>query len=202
MSDNSCDYLPNNFTQLCMQIAQKMLHNTFVHYIFFRYSSVGVPLECRLVDLQVIRVGSPAMDLNHVLYCSVAGKTRRDELPNFLTNYYANFASVLAGTGVPMKFSLSQLKKEFHSKNYLGFVLGLGIVPAMLLKPEDTPKLTDFFGDETIEARKAYRKKLNELTVKSPSLRPRLLDMFDEMQEYGLFQKSSVSKLIRSFSKD
>ena len=140
--------------------------------------------------------------MNHFLYCSLEGKTRRDELPNFLTNYYANFASVLAGTGVPMKFSLPHLKKEFHSKNYFGFVFGLGIVPTTLLKPEDTPKASDFFKDEKRGARNAYRKKLNELTVKSPSLRPRLLDMFDEMQEYGLFEKSSVSKLIRSFSKD
>ena len=168
----------------------------------FRYSSVGVPLECRLVDLQLVRVGSPAMDLNYVLYCSVAGKTRRDHLPNFLTNYYANFASVLAGTGVPLEFSLSQFKTEFHNKNLFGLMMAVIIVPAMLLKPEEAPNMKDFFEGDTVKALEAFRKKLNELTLKSPSLRPRLLDMFDEMQEYGMFKKSSVSKLIRSFSKD
>ena len=181
-----------------------MLHSEcLIHYIFvLRYSPVGVPLECRLVDLQAIRIGSPALDLNQVLYTSLAGKTRRNELPTFLTNYYATFASVLAGAGVPMKFSLPQLKMEFHSKNYIGFIYALLIVPITLLKPEEAPKLSDFFGDENLGAREAYRKKINELTVKSPSLRPRLLDMFDEMQEYGLFKTSSVSKLIRSFSRD
>lgn len=158
-------------------------------------------MDCRLLDFQVLSLGSPALDLNHLLYPSLSSTLRKAELPNILTDYYANFASVLATTNTTMKFTLMQLKNEFHSKLTFGFLFAVMMVPAVLIDSKDAPKFEEFIGGDGMEeAAKIFRVKLNKLTLASPSLRPRLLDMFDEVKETNLFKSSNVSQLVRSYS--
>lgn len=73
--------------------------------------------------------------------------------------------------------------------------MALIIVPTVLLKPEDTPNLIDFFESDMTETKAAYNKKLIDLTLRSPSIHPRLISLFDEMTENGLFKTFTVQKL-------
>ena len=169
-----------------------------------RYTTSGVPQECRLLDLQIIIQGSVAMDLQHFLLPSLGGKLRKEYLPHFLTHYYANYASVLAGTNTPVKFSLTQLTKEFHDKLLFGFIKCIIIVPAVILKPEDLPKFEEFFSNEGMnkDLINEHLTKVNNTIRDSPNYRIRLLDMFDELRGYGFFDSSAVSQLVRTYSQN
>ena len=169
-----------------------------------RYSTSGLPQECRLLDLQIISRASVAMDLQHFLLPSLGGKLRKEYLPHFLTHYYANYASVLAGTNLPVKFSLTQLTKEFHDKLLYGFIMSLTFVPAVLLKPEDVPKFEELFANEGIDKDRMieHQTKVNNTIRASPNYRIRLLDMFDELRGYGFFKNSAVSRLVRTYSQN
>ena len=152
--------------------------------LYFRYSEDGEVQECRLLDLQVVRVGSPALDLNYLLYCSLTGDVRKAELENFFVQYYATFASVLAGGGVPMKFTLPQLKKEFFSKNLYGLLFSQMIIPGVIIDQEDAPEM-EKFGENMQEGLEELKKKMASVILSNPLLKPRMLSVYDDMMESG-----------------
>lgn len=169
--------------------------------LLFRYSTAGVPEDCRLLDLQVTRVASPAIDLNQMIYPNLDSSLRRGHLSNFLASYYATFSSVLAGTGVPMGFTLPELKKEFASKQMYGLIFAIMVVPTTLCDPKNLPETEDFFKGNKEGVLDSRREMVNKFLLGSPSLRPRLLDLFDDMKEYGVFSNADVSNLVHSFNK-
>ena len=152
--------------------------------LYFRYSEDGEVQECRLLDLQVVRMGSPALDLNYMLYCSLTGDVRKAELENFFVQYYATFASVLAGGGVPMKFTLPQLKKEFFSKNLYGLLFTQMLIPAVIIDQEEVPDM-EKFGENIEEGMEQYKKMMERVIQTNPLLKPRMFSVFDEMMESG-----------------
>lgn len=144
--------------------------------------------ECRLLDFQGTRLGSPALDLNFMLYCSLAGDVRSKQLPSFLTRYYATFASVVAASGTPMKYTSSGLRKEFINKNTFGFIHGIMLMPLILMDADDIPKLENIVGADEAEIQKLVMQYMKEMIKKNKQLKPRLLSMFDEMMESGLIK--------------
>ena len=93
-----------------------------------------------------------------------------------------------------MPFTLAQLGKEFDDKLLFGFLLGTMLIQWALLKPEDLYKLEQYLatGDGVIGCIGNIRKIFNEVSLASPHLRPRLLDMFDELKELGFFNRPFI----------
>ena len=151
-----------------------------------RYSADGKVEECRLLDLQVTRVGSPTLDLNYMLYCSLNGDVRKAEMPNFFIKYYATFASVMAASAVPMKFTLKQLKEEFYNKNTFGLIMALMLIPIVLINSEDAMDLEDFSEGDIEKKMEEYKESMMKQIQKNPLLKPRFLSLFDEMIESGV----------------
>lgn len=104
---------------------------------------------------------------------------------SFFANYYATFASVVAGGSVAMPFTLPQLHKEFQNRNMFGLMMSQMLIPVMLMEAEDAPDMEDFVGDNLEEKMEKFTQQLIEMLKKSPHLRPRMLDLFDEMIESG-----------------
>lgn len=129
-----------------------------------------------MIDFQLTRVASPALDLNYMFYCSLTGEMRQAQFVNFLLKYYATFASVVAGAGSTMKFSFSQLWEEFYKKNAFGLLMSLMLIPMILVDTENTIEVEDLVegGDDN---------KILDEVHNNPLLAPRLLSMFDDMLE-------------------
>jgi len=150
--------------------------------------------------MQAYGVTSGAVDLNHFMYSSIASKCRKENLSAILECYYSTFASVLCGSKTPMPLTLPQFRKEFHAKNVIGLVMAAMMVPFLLLDKEDAPNLEEFMGDEAEEASIKHGKMLIERMRVNPLFKPRLLDSFDELKEFGVFNSSKVTSMIRQFS--
>ena len=184
-------------------------HVTLLHLLFFRYDSKGLPIDCKLLDFQITRVASPALDINYLFFTSLNGDVRQEYLNDFLSNYYASFASTLASAKVLVPFTLNDLTKDYYSKNAFGLMTAAIAIPTILTDFENEPEMRSFsenISDKTTEAEIAkimedYNRKSTEYARKSSIIKPRFLSMFDELRESGLIGGGgTVNALIKSFS--
>ncbi|KAL7648260.1 UNVERIFIED_CONTAM: hypothetical protein RMT77_000166 [Armadillidium vulgare] len=76
--------------------------------MLFRYNENEVPVDVRLLDLQLSRVSSPANDISYFLFTSLED-VRSTNLESMLSLYYKSFSEVLhlKGKKVPFTFEVS-----------------------------------------------------------------------------------------------
>lgn len=148
-----------------------------------RYNDDGEPAEVMFVDIQCNRLCSPATDLNYLLYTSLNRDVRRLHLDTFLDAYYDTFTSVMEAAGMDMIFTRSEIMQEFRDKNIIGVLFAMTYLPFMLTESEDSPELDiadmDAFLNEV-------REKGLKSIVTNPLVKPRFLEIFNEMMEIGL----------------
>ncbi|CAL4147188.1 unnamed protein product [Meganyctiphanes norvegica] len=145
--------------------------------VLFRYNSEGLPEEVMLLDVEVNRFCSLAVDLSYFMATSLDGKTRKDYKEQLLREYYSSLISVIEGGGGSMPFTIEELKQEFERKRPFGLLWGIATLPPILMPPEDLPD----FGTHTEE----WKQKTVNSIGSNEALKTRLLALFDEMMEDG-----------------
>ncbi|RZC42290.1 EcKinase, DUF1679, and/or APH domain containing protein [Asbolus verrucosus] len=116
--------------------------------MLFRYEDEGhdkKPTDIRLIDWQIIKVGSPVCDLSYCLY-SGASKKVFDNLNEYLKIYYDSFSSFVRELGSdPEKlFPFDALKEHWKKYSRFGMIMALTILRMKLTNKED---LIDFRDD-------------------------------------------------------
>lgn len=140
----------------------------------FRYNEDGTVNDVCLLDLQINRYASLALDLNYFLIMSLDGKVRRANITVFLKAYYDSFESVYNASGRQMQFTYDELLEEYNNKYDFGYLMGLMTLPILLLRipAEDMEAKAEEYSAATLNA-----------IEKNPILRTRFLDLLDEMVE-------------------
>ncbi|KAJ3649623.1 hypothetical protein Zmor_021354 [Zophobas morio] len=137
--------------------------------MIFKYETendVKKPIDMRFLDLQVVKVGSPACDLSYALY-SGAFKDVYDNLDDYLKIYYESFSSLLKGLGSdPEKlFPFEALKNHWKKYARFGMIMAYGI----LTVKSPGKKVVQITGDDESsnklvgEENKNFRRRLREL---------------------------------------
>lgn len=144
-------------------------------------------MQVMLVDLQVVRKVSPALDLNYFLYSSFNGPVRQQNLEEFLKVYHDAFCHVMSTGGFGQPFSIDQLRAEFRGKMLFGCLSGMMLIPIVLSEDEDVIDF-DVKSDEDMEKfMKDRQKVLLDMSQREDGLlKSRLFDMLDEMIEFGI----------------
>jgi len=153
----------------------------------FRYSPEGEVQDCRLLDFQVARIGSPALDLNYFLFSSTSRDLRKEHLHQFFLEYYAQFASAMAAGGVSMKFTFDELKEEYRAKHAFGLVMGMMVIPATLIAKEDAIEFDLKEGEDFEEKMKEWSVIFKKSIKQSESYKPRYVGMVEDIAEAGFF---------------
>lgn len=155
--------------------------------LLFRYDDSDSPVQVMLVDLQVVRKVSPALDLNYFLYSSFNGPVRQQNLEEFLKVYHDAFCHVMSTGGFGQPFSIDQLRAEFRGKMLFGCLSGMMLIPIVLSEDEDVIDF-DVKSDEDMEKFMRDRQKvLLDMSQREDGLlKSRLFDMLDEMIEFGI----------------
>ncbi|XP_050696772.1 uncharacterized protein LOC126985666 [Eriocheir sinensis] len=153
--------------------------------ILFKYDESGKPVDVRLLDLQICRKASLATDLNYLLYSSLEGQVRKNNLEAFMKTYYESFSQVLSNAGKKTPFTLDELKKEYHNQNLFGLLMCLMVVPFVVAEGNDVMDFLDMT-DDMEENMKVHQQRMLDQLDNNQLLRPRLLATFDEMVEYGV----------------
>ncbi|KAJ3659966.1 hypothetical protein Zmor_011627 [Zophobas morio] len=129
-------------------------------------------IDIRLIDFQVVRIGSPVCDLSYCLY-SGASKEIFDKLNDYLKIYYDSFATFVKSMGNdPEKlFPFSALKDQWKKYSRFGLIVSLAIIRMKLTNTEDILDLTDNVEiDQMVDImakqkfdEEGYRKRMREL---------------------------------------
>ena len=127
------------------------------------------------------------VDLNYMMYTSMNGDVRQENIDNYFDTYYANFASILAANNQVMKFTLPMVREEFSKKNIFGLVMGTTLIPMVLMDSEDTLDMGSLKEEDTERIMAEHKEKIMNLVQENPLLTSRFLSMFDEMKQQGLF---------------
>ncbi|KAF2358972.1 Protein of unknown function DUF227 [Trinorchestia longiramus] len=155
--------------------------------LLFRYED-GQVVDVCLLDLQICRHASLALDLNYFFFTSLNGDTRKKGLKSYLAAYYNAFKEVYDAAKKPMQFTLDELHKEYINKLKFGLFMSLMVTPIVVMQAVDAPDFTEMSDDSLEEKMAKFRELVLSMIETSPILRPRVLDMFDEMVEHGVFE--------------
>lgn len=160
--------------------------DTWNNNVLFRYDDEGVPTDVRLVDLQICRKASPATDLNYLMYTSLNGDDRRENLDYILNAYYSSFSQVLCDGKEHPPYTAEELKREYRAKHLFGLLMAIMVVPIVVSEASEVMDLDNVKTDDVEEFMKEQRERMLKQLDSNPLLRPRLLSVFDEMVEYGV----------------
>ncbi|CAH0550363.1 unnamed protein product [Brassicogethes aeneus] len=112
--------------------------------MMFKYNEQRELVDLKLLDWQLLKLGSPVHDLSFCLYSGGSNATfnRLDEL---LQAYYKSFSDVLekAGLNSEKVYPYSLLKEEWKEYANFGWLMGLMIIKLKLTNKEDKVDLMD-----------------------------------------------------------
>lgn len=104
----------------------------------------GDTVEVRLVDLQVMRLASPAADLSYLLYINMLPQERQEQQDQLLEHYLKQLHGELRAHGLrslAQRLDLVWLRQEMRRMEWFGFAFGLMLMP--VLHMSDKQKLPD-----------------------------------------------------------
>ena len=98
----------------------------------------------KLIDWQLMMVGSPVCDLSYFLYCG-SSKKMFDNLNEYLHVYYESFSSTLKKLGRNPKalFPFSVLKQHWQKYSKWGMIMACVLLKLKLTNDDDCLNLTD-----------------------------------------------------------
>ncbi|XP_052865599.1 uncharacterized protein LOC128271947 [Anopheles cruzii] len=115
--------------------------------VLFRYSPDGAIAETCLVDFQLIRYGSLALDLAYLIYCCTDGALRKQHLNSWLQTYHRQLVKSLRllGSFDVLFHSEQQLRQlideEFKVCARFGLGTAMDMLPISCCSSEEAPDL-------------------------------------------------------------
>nr|CAD7577064.1 unnamed protein product [Timema californicum] len=132
-------------------------HGDFwVNNMLFKYSEeTGEVDDIRMIDFQIVRYGSPALDLHYFLLSSTNDEVRDDQLDFLLEEYHRSLASNLQLLGLnPDLLSIETLKKQFEDYWFFGFYSACFLFSVIVADPSEALEF-DSMTKEDLETGKA-----------------------------------------------
>ncbi|EEB19410.1 predicted protein [Pediculus humanus corporis] len=147
--------------------------DSWLNNFMFRYGTDGKLSGMKFVDFQIMSIHSPAMDLVYFIFTSVLHDNKLEMIDVLLENYYKIFSGTLKkfNRDPEMIYPFEELKKNFESKLFWGFVVFCTFVPFMMMPKEDVVDPEELMkGDRTEYRRKIYGKeRIRNLLIKLPT---------------------------------
>jgi tRNA A-37 threonylcarbamoyl transferase component Bud32 len=104
----------------------------WMNNILFKYDSAGVPIDLKLIDLQLTRRGNIFEDLQYFIFTSTTPALRKKHLSEFLNTYYDSFMGTIEElkSPAPLNFTRGFFIDSFRScylptLRYLTFAIPL-----------------------------------------------------------------------------
>lgn len=149
-----------------------------------RYDAEGNPSDVMLLDLQLCRKGSPALDLQTLMYSSLNSFLRRNYLAHFLQTYKSSFDATLTAGGSSPQFTAEELMDEYNARTMYGALMASMYIPLMVTEPEDAPDFTKVDDDKEFFTDRVEQ--VVQMMDDNPLLGQKMCRVFDEWIDKGL----------------
>ncbi|XP_037036438.1 uncharacterized protein LOC119074414 [Bradysia coprophila] len=113
----------------------------------YKYDGNNDIAETCLVDFQLIRYGSPALDVSNLIFCCTDKLLRQNNMKTFLETYCKELVRSLRTLGPLPSFCSTeeqlwtQMQSEFQIYAKFGLGLAIDILPISTCTPEEAPDL-------------------------------------------------------------
>lgn len=146
-----------------------------------------------LLDWQLSRVSSPAMDISLFLFSSTNKSLRDKHLDEFLQIYYASFASILQtlGSDPDVLYPEAELQRQLRQFGIHGVTQSPVLVPLIIADSSECPNYDDLaenMSEGAIDT--GSMKHLNGAKVKE--FGQRMNDMLDDARRYGWLEQKGI----------
>lgn len=154
----------------------------------FRYSQARQVEDVRLLDLQVARYASPAMDILHFLYTSTQAGVRRRHYDQLVRIYHRTLNDTVRRLMVGSPYEnaevfmpFQQLQNELETHEVYGFLNALWLLPAVHADPGKVPDLETItedvlFSQENLD---------NLISNQSPTYRQSIRELVQDYRVLG-----------------
>ncbi|XP_055541041.1 uncharacterized protein LOC129727327 [Wyeomyia smithii] len=149
----------------------------------FRYDENGAPVSNKMIDFQLARYSSPALDISFFMYSCTTQKLREEHYEDLLKTYHDSLSDMLRnlGSNPDELFSYSDLQKELREFARFGVGMGIESIPFSLLDENEVSDLDQIQGEEAVPIENVWV--LKKITSKEG--RRRLTDMFKHALSCG-----------------
>ncbi|EEB19407.1 conserved hypothetical protein [Pediculus humanus corporis] len=130
--------------------------DSWLNNYMFKYGTDGKLSGMKFVDFQITSVHSPAMDLVCFIFSSVLHDNKLEMIDVLLEKYYKIFSGTLKkfGRNPEMIYPFEELKRNFQSKLFWGFIVFCVFVPLMMMPKKDVVHPENFIMKTQNEFRK------------------------------------------------
>lgn len=149
----------------------------------FRYDANGTPTSSKMIDFQLARYSSPALDISFFLYSCTTQELREAHYGDLLQAYHQSLSEMLTdlGSDPDELFSYAELQKELHEFARFGCGMGIESIPFSLLDESEVSDLDQIQGEEAVPIDQVWLLK----NIKTQDGRRRLADMFKHADSCG-----------------
>ncbi|GJQ82624.1 hypothetical protein Trydic_g19645 [Trypoxylus dichotomus] len=125
--------------------------------ILFKYEDddTSNPIDVMIVDWQMLRPASPAVDVSHFLY-TIASQESLNRLDSHLETYYAELSEQIKtlGSDPESLYPKEVFEKEWKQFCMYGFAMAFALIKYMLIKEDEIPNLETFEFEDTKSTKK------------------------------------------------
>ncbi|CAH0550365.1 unnamed protein product [Brassicogethes aeneus] len=120
--------------------------------MMFKYNKQRELIDLKILDWQILKVGSPVHDLSYCLY-SGGSKDTFDRLDDLLQVYFKSFSDILKKAGLNSEevYPYSLLKEEWKKYCIYGWVMSLTVIRVKLTNQEDKVDLIEMSNSDDKE---------------------------------------------------
>uniref|UniRef100_A0A4Y0BMJ8 CHK domain-containing protein n=1 Tax=Anopheles funestus TaxID=62324 RepID=A0A4Y0BMJ8_ANOFN len=137
----------------------------------------------RMIDFQMVRYGSPVLDIILFVYCCTDQALRVQHYEQLLSAYYQSFSELVSdlGTDPTQTFPASALNSELERFGRFGCGIAVESTPLSLLDESDVPDLDSIEGTEAVPLEQIMTLR----SIKTRYGRRRLLNVFRHAHDCG-----------------
>lgn len=149
----------------------------------FRYNADGSPSEAKMIDYQLARYSSPALDISFFVYSCTTQALREAHYDDLLNAYHQSLSEMIRDLGSDPEelFPYTELQKELHEFARFGCGMGIESVPFSLLDESEVADLDQIKGDQAVPLDNVWILK----NIKTQEGRRRLADIFKHAVSQG-----------------
>lgn len=142
-----------------------------------------IPVSAKMIDFQLARYASPAIDLSFFFYSCTSQELREQYFDELIKTYHESLCSFVKdfGSNPDVLFPFSALQEELRTSFRFGVAMACESVTFSLLEDHETPDMDGLQGEEVVPIETIWILK----PIKSDEGRRRLADVFKHATERG-----------------
>ncbi|XP_066581433.1 uncharacterized protein [Prorops nasuta] len=146
--------------------------DSWINNILFKYDAEGQIIDLKLIDYQIVRLGSPALDFHYFTYANVKSSFIEQHYDVLVLIYHHLFEEQMREQNIPEEFidqlTLQWFKDELKKYSFFGLVSGIALVHAVVADETDvidmtTVNLEEMLNSEIFTAPPLVPKKANRI---------------------------------------